>query len=144
MLKINFPSYNFKLKKKDNKEIIFDEVRRRWVTLTPEEWVRQHFLQYLIQDKKYPAALIAVEKKLMTNGTARRCDIIVYKNEKPWLLIECKEPSVLLDDKTLWQVLNYNMSLGAPYITVTNGSITFCFYIENGQVYEMTDLPGYR
>lgn len=143
MIRIIFPSYNFKIKRKDNKEIIFDEVRRKWVALTPEEWVRQNFLQYLIQQKKYPCGLMAVEKKLMANGSPRRCDIVVYKNEKPWLLTECKEPETALDDKTIWQVLNYNMALGATYIVITNGISSFCFYIENGQVYEMEELPEY-
>ena len=143
MLKIGYPAYNFKIKSRGNKEIIFDEVRKIWVTLTPEEWVRQNFLQWLIQKKKYPAGLMAVEKKIMVNQMPRRCDILVYKNEKPWLLVECKEPATPLDEKTIWQILNYNITLTVQYLIITNGASSFCFKIEDGQVEEMEELPGY-
>ena len=142
MLKIAYSAYNFKIKSRGNKEIIFDEVRKKWVVLTPEEWVRQNFLQYLIQEKKYPAGLMAVEKKIVVNEMPRRCDILVYKQEKPWLLVECKEPNTPLNEKTIWQILNYNITLAVQFLIITNGAASFCFKIDEGRVEEMQALPN--
>ena len=95
MIKIEYPAYEPKIKKEADKESIFDEVRKQWVVLTPEEWVRQNFLQYLIQVKKYPASLIAVEKEILLGDIKKRFDIVVYdKNHQPLMIIECKEMSV--------------------------------------------------
>ena len=126
MIKIEYPSYQPKIKSQQGKEFIYDEIRKQWIMLTPEEWVRQNFLQYLIQVKKYPATLIAVEKEIKLGDLAKRFDIVVYdKNTQPWIIIECKEMEVALDKLVLDQALRYNITLQVPYIVITNG--TYCF-----------------
>ena len=142
MDKIEYPLYQPKIKKKDEKELIFDEVRKRWVVLTPEEWVRQNFLNYLIQIKKYPASLIAVEKKIKLGDLKKRFDIVVYdKNSKPRMIIECKEMNVVLDKKVLDQALRYNITLQAPYLVITNGSYCMAVSFENNMMTELDVLP---
>ena len=97
MIKIEYPIYQPKIRNQQHKEFIFDEIRRQWIILTPEEWVRQNFLQYLIRVKKYPASLIAVEKEIHLNDLMKRFDIVVYdRNTHPWMIIECKEMEVAL------------------------------------------------
>ena len=91
MIKINFPNNQFKIKKENNADLIFDSFRKRWMVLTPEEWVRQNMLQYLTAIKKYPAKLIAIEKEISLGELKKRCDVVVYdKNALPWMIIECK------------------------------------------------------
>ncbi len=142
MIKINYPKYQPKIKNENNKELIFDEVRKRWVMLTPEEWVRQNFLQYLIQVKKYPATLIAVEKEINLGDLKKRFDIVVYdKASTPWMIIECKEMTVELDKKVLDQILRYNITLQVPYLVITNGSHCMAFECVNNQLKELTELP---
>jgi hypothetical protein len=142
MTKIEYPPYQPTIKKEEDKEIIFDPLRKRWVVLTPEEWVRQNFLQYIIHVKKYPASLIAVEKEISLGELKKRFDIVVYdKNSKPWMIIECKEMNVTLDKKVLDQVLRYNVILQVPYLIITNGSHCHAFLNENGQLTELSELP---
>jgi hypothetical protein len=142
MIKINYPKYQPKIKKESNKELIFDEVRKRWVILTPEEWVRQNFLQYLIHVKKYPASLIAIEKEIKLGDLKKRFDIVVYdKASTPWMIIECKEMAVELDKKVLDQILRYNITLQVPYLIITNGSHCMAFECKNNQLKELTELP---
>ena len=93
MIKINYPQFNFRIKVEESKEIIFDEVRRLWVRLTPEEWVRQNLIQYFLQELKYSASLFSIEKEIKLGTLRKRCDIIIYKNAVPWMIIECKEPN---------------------------------------------------
>ncbi len=113
------------------------------MSLTPEEWVRQNFLQYLIQIKKYPASLIAVEKEIMLEDVKKRFDIVVYdKNHQPLMIVECKEMSVTLNKKVLDQVLRYNISLRLPYLIITNGSYCYAFVCENNLLKEINEIPG--
>jgi hypothetical protein len=143
MIKIEYPAYQPKIKKEDDKEFIFDEIRKRWVMLTPEEWVRQNFLQYLIQIKKYPASLIAVEKEIKLGELKKRFDIVVYdSNTKPWMIIECKEMNVKLDKAVLDQVLRYNITLHVPYLVVTNGSYCMALHVKDNAMTEIDSLPG--
>lgn len=142
MIKIEYPAYEPKIKEAAGKELIFDETRKKWVSLTPEEWVRQNFLQYLIQVKKYPASLIAVEKEIAVTDTKKRFDIVVYdKNHQPFMIIECKEMNVALDEKTLQQALRYNINLQVKYIIITNGSYCFGFSTEGGRITELEKIP---
>lgn len=142
MIKIEYPAYEPKIKEAAGKELIFDETRKKWVSLTPEEWVRQNFLQYLIQVKKYPASLIAVEKEIAVADTKKRFDIVVYdKNHQPFMIIECKEMNVALDEKTLEQALRYNINLQVKYIIITNGSYCFGFSTEGGRITELEKIP---
>lgn len=123
--------------------MIFDAVRKRWVVLTPEEWVRQNFLQYIIHVKKYPSSLIAVEKEISLGELKKRFDIVVYgKDSKPWMIIECKEMNVALDKTVLDQVLRYNMVLQVPYLVITNGSHCYAFFNDKGQLVELNELPS--
>jgi hypothetical protein len=144
MIKIEFPVHPYKIKKIGSKESIFDEVRRRWIVLTPEEWVRQNFLQYIIQTKKYPASLIAVEKELMLGELKKRTDIVVYnKSSKPWMIIECKEMKVKLNEKVLEQILRYHISLPVSFLIMTNGSYCFGFEKVKSEFVELNELPVY-
>lgn len=142
MIKIEYPSYQPKIKKEAGKEFIFDEVRKHWILLTPEEWVRQNFLQYLILIKKYPSSLIAVEKEIFLGDVKKRFDIVVYdKNTKPWMLIECKEMNVTLNNAVLNQALRYNINLQVPYLVITNGSYCYAFSNTNNMLKEINVLP---
>lgn len=141
MIKISYPPYQPKIKRLDSKEIIFDEVRKKWVQLTPEEWVRQNFLQYLVQVKQYPPALIAVEKEIWLNDVKKRFDIVVYKNDVPWLIVECKEMEVALDSKVLDQALRYNMVLQVGVIVITNGSYCYGFDVTQNSPVSLNELP---
>ncbi len=142
MIKIEYPPYEPKIKKENNKELIFDGIRKRWVILTPEEWVRQNFLNYLTQTKAYPASLIAVEKEIKLGDLKKRFDIVVYDRDwKPWMIIECKEMNVVLDKKVLDQALRYNITLQVPYLVITNGIYCMAIAFENNSMIELDELP---
>ena len=144
MIKIDYPAYQPKIKEQLGKEFIFDEIRKRWMMLTPEEWVRQNFLQYLIQAKKYPSSLIAVEKEIQLGELAKRFDIVVYdQNTQPWMIIECKEMEVALNEQVLNQALRYNITLNVPYIVITNGTHCFGFLGKKGILEELSELPNF-
>ena len=141
MILINYPKYPFKIQKEAGKDCIFDPLRKAWIVLTPEEWVRQNFIQYLIQEKQYPASLMAIEKEIHIGELKRRCDIVVYSNNLPWMIIECKEMNVALNDKVIEQVFNYNRHLQVPYLIITNGKETFGLDTKNKT--QLKDLPTY-
>lgn len=141
MLRIEFPQHHFKIKEEDNREFIFDEGRKKWVRLTPEEWVRQNFLQYLVQVKNYPLSLIAVEKEVKLVDVKKRCDIVVYKEHKPWMLVECKEMNVPLSEGVLAQVIRYNMALPVEYLIISNGSFSYAWQRMNNDLKEIKELP---
>ena len=143
MLKIDFPSPSFKTKTKENRAFIFDGVRKKWVLLTPEEWVRQNLIAYLLSKKNYPESLLAIEKEILVNDLKRRCDIVVYSNNIPWMIIECKEPETPLNDKVLTQILNYNIALQVRYLIISNGKDTFGWIIENNKAEIIHEFPLY-
>ena len=143
MLQIEYTAFQFRLKEEAGKEFIFDEIRKKWVRLTPEEWVRQHFIQYLLQKKNYPASIIAVEKEIKLGDLKKRCDIVVYKSHVPWMIIECKEQGVALDDAVLQQTLRYNITLQVAILVVTNGSLSYAFSIDKDGAKEMDSLPDW-
>lgn len=143
MINIQFPAHSFKIKNEKGKEIIFDKCRKQWVLLTPEEWVRQNFLQYMVQVKLYPASLIAVEKEIMLGDIKKRFDIVVYKNSKPWMIVECKEMEVKLNEAVIKQILNYNIILQVKYLVITNGTSTFALHIQQGKFEWLNNLPDY-
>ena len=119
-------------------------MRKRWMTLTPEEWVRQNILQYIVHVKNYPASLIAIEKEIYLGELKKRCDIVVYNRDTlPWMIIECKEMNEQLNAKVLDQILRYHITLPAKYLVVTNGSYCFGFEKREEQFYEIDDLPMY-
>ena len=143
MVKITYPAPGFRIKEEDGKEWIFDEFRKQWVRLTPEEWVRQNMLQYLTQVKKYPASLIAIEKEIALGELRKRFDILVYKASKPWMIVECKEMNVPLDESVMKQVLNYNISVQADFVLITNGTDNYGFSLQNGVAEQLMELPDY-
>ena len=143
MLRIQFPPPNFKIKEEDDREFIFDEGRKKWVRLTPEEWVRQNFLQYLVQVKKVPLSLIAIEKEVQLADVKKRCDIVVYKEHKPWMIVECKEMNIDLKVPVLEQILRYNIGMPVKYLVLTNGNKTFAFELSADGLIEINDLPAF-
>lgn len=147
MLKLNFPAYAFRFKNSENKVAVFDEIRKKFVVLTPEEWVRQHVVQFLLTDKNYPKSYINVEKVLKINGITKRYDAVVFKPDGSiFLLIECKAPEVPISQNTFDQIARYNMTLKADYLMVTNGlNHYFCrMDFENEQYQFLRELPDFK
>lgn len=143
MIKIEYPPYQPKIKEEQGRELIFDETRKRWVVLTPEEWVRQNFLQYLIRVKEYSPSLIAIEKEIQLGEIKKRFDIVVYDaNTKPFMLVECKEMNVELTQKVLDQALRYNITMQVPNVVITNGSYCMAFNCTNNSFTELSELPA--
>jgi hypothetical protein len=122
MLRLNFPNYTFKIKNIENEDYIFDEIRKKYIKLTKEEWVRQNCVNFLVKEKKFPQVLINVEKTLKINKLSKRYDIVVYNSDGSIkLLVECKSPEIKITQKTFDQIAIYNMSLKADLLMVTNG-----------------------
>lgn len=129
--KLNLPEYAFRIRKEDGKDFIFDRTRKKYVVLTPEEWVRQNFIQYLIKEKKYPEALMAVEKKIVVNEKPKRFDLLIYlRNGQPHLIAEFKAPNVKITQETFDQVVRYNMALRVEMVVVSNGMEHFACEID--------------
>jgi hypothetical protein len=144
MVQIQYPEPGFRIKKEDEREFIFDTCRKRWVPLTPEEWVRQNFVQYLVHVKKYPATLVAIEKEIMLGELKKRFDILVYNSQhKPWMMIECKSMDVALNDDVLHQVLRYNISIPVTYLVITNGSYCFAGMRDGKTISSIDELPAH-
>lgn len=147
MQKLNLPNFNYKIKNSENKVLIFDNLRKKYLVLTPEEWVRQHFVHYLLNEKKYPASLIALEKQLTINQQKKRTDILVFNNlGNPELIVECKAPSVKITQETFNQIARYNLKLKANYLIVTNGLQHFYCKMdfENETYIFLKDIPNYN
>jgi len=145
MVSITFPEHPFRIKKEGKKEFIFDPLRKKWIMLTPEEWVRQNFLQYLLQVKNYPAALIAIEKEIMLGELKKRFDILIYDtNHQPWMMIECKAMEVKLNEDVLQQVLRYNISIPVQYIVITNGSNSHIWVKNSSKLELISEIPEHR
>lgn len=143
---LNFPpiTARFSGKEHDNTQV-FDIVRKKFVELTPEEWVRQHVIHFLVNQKQYPLSLVGVEQQLKLNNTLKRTDIVVYnKTMSPILLVECKASTVPLTQQVVDQAMRYNIPLQVPYVLLTNGLRHICFRLrENGAEF-MNDIPGYE
>nr|WP_269468220.1 type I restriction enzyme HsdR N-terminal domain-containing protein [Gaetbulibacter sp. NE] len=145
--KLNFPTYSFRFKNNENKVSIFDAIRKKFVVLQPEEWVRQHCLQFLIEEKKYPKSLINVEKELTVNDLRKRYDIVVYNpNGQIHLVVECKAPKINIDQTVFDQIARYNLELNATYLMVTNGiNHYYCqMDFENERYVFLRDIPEYQ
>jgi hypothetical protein len=147
MQTLQFPKFEYKLKIENEQSFIFDEVRKKWLILTPEEWVRQHLVHYLIQFKHFPRGLIQIEKQIDLNGTKKRFDVLVYNTLlQTLLLVECKAPHVVLSQIVLDQVLRYNLQVKAQYILITNGLKHGVYqFLPATQSYEvLQELPDYK
>ncbi|MEI6264500.1 MAG: type I restriction enzyme HsdR N-terminal domain-containing protein [Sphingobacteriia bacterium] len=143
-MNIQYPPYLPEIKEENDKEFIFDPIRKQWLRLTPEEWVRQNFINYLIKEKKYPASLIAIEKEIKVGEMRKRFDILVYKESTPWLIVECKEMNTPINEAVAKQILTYNIQLQVPYLIITNGNTTEGLYISNGQYENINAVPPYK
>lgn len=147
MQKLNFTPYSFRFKNSENKVSIFDEIRKKFIILTPEEWVRQHAIQFLMTEKKYPKSLINVEKVLNVNGLRKRYDIVVFNPDGSiFVLIECKAPEIKTSQATFDQIARYNMTLKAQYLMITNGlNHYYCqIDVENEKYNFLQELPEYK
>ncbi|MDO6600930.1 type I restriction enzyme HsdR N-terminal domain-containing protein [Tenacibaculum sp. 1_MG-2023] len=147
MQKLNLPTYPFKLKSNENKTLIFDKLRKKNVVLTPEEWVRQHFVMYLIEEKKYPVSLIAIEKQLTINNRKKRTDILIFNAQgNPDIIVECKAPKIKITQDTFDQIARYNLKLNANYLIVTNGLEHFYCKMdfENETYIFLKEIPNYK
>lgn len=145
MQKLQFPEYSFRFKNSENKLLIFDEIRKKFVVLNPEEWVRQHVIHYLIKEKNYSPNLINVEKQLKLNNTLKRYDLVVFNRDgSVFMIVECKAPSIVISQDTFDQIARYNMILDATYLMVTNGlNHYFCkMDFENQQYVFLRDIPN--
>lgn len=131
MEKLNLPEYDFRIQTEEGKQMIFDVIRKKFVVLTPEEWVRQNFIQFLKTEKNYPVSLMAVEKQIMVNGKQRRFDLLIYsRNGQPHLIAEFKAPNVKISQETFDQVVRYNMALRVHRVVVSNGMQHFACEID--------------
>ena len=147
MQELNFPKYSFRFKSSENKVSIFDEIRKKFVVLQPEEWVRQHCVQYLIRQKNYPRSLINVEKELRVNDLRKRYDIVVYKTDGSiGLVVECKSPALKVNQETFDQIARYNRVLKAEYLMVTNGlNHYYCKMNYEARRYQfLKEIPSYK
>jgi hypothetical protein len=146
MQKLNLPEFAYTVKKAEGKVWIFDVIRKKYLVLTPEEWVRQHFIHYMISDLYYPRSLIKVEGGLTYNQLAKRSDIVVFDRlGAPWMLVECKSPDLKINESVLRQASAYNHTLRAKYLTVTNGLTHYCSQINwtENKIDLLTELPAY-
>lgn len=147
MIELNLPPYAYKLKQNNASVQIWDAVRRKYVALTPEEWVRQHFIAYLVGSKKYPLGRIGNEISLSLNGRSRRCDTLVYDAEgQPLVLIEYKAPHISVSQKVFEQAVRYNICFRVPYIMLSNGISHYCCRIDyDSRKYSfLTEIPLYN
>lgn len=140
---VSFPDYHPKLQTSHQKTQIWCIVRKKWVLFTKEEWVRQSWLNYLIEVMKYPSSLFAVEKQIHLGELKKRVDIVVFKNSLPWILIECKEQEVALSEQTIQQILSYQTVLHTGILIVSNGNDTRAFQIEGPNIYPLNQLPAF-
>lgn len=147
MQKLNFPNYSFRFKNSENKTYIFDVIRKKFLFLTPEEWVRQHVVNFLIEEMNYPKSLINVEKLVKVNGINKRYDVVVFRNDGSiFLLVECKAPEVNITQQTFDQIAQYNLVLKAENLMVTNGlNHYFCqMDFENEHYIFLKELPSFK
>jgi predicted type IV restriction endonuclease len=146
-LSLNFPEFEFKIQESEGKLSIFDSLRKKYLILTPEEWVRQHMISYLVQHRNYPKGLFSLEKEVIYNSLQKRFDILVLDREGgPFLLIECKAPEVTLSKKTVEQVAVYNKSIGAAYMGISNGKqhLFLKYNYDEKNYFQISDLPQFQ
>lgn len=147
MPSLSLPQFNFNFKEVDGKRMLFDEIRKKYVTLTPEEWVRQNFVKYLVQVKHFPASLIALEMPLIINDNSQRSDIVIFnKQGSALMLVECKSPDVRLTQRVFDQAASYNLKVNAEILVITNGVFLHCCKpdYENRKWHFLEDIPDYK
>ena len=147
MLSLNLPTFNAKIDTRDGKSVIFDVIRRRYVALTPEEWVRQHFVHFLTEHKGYPPSLLANEVQVTLNGTRKRCDTVLFgRNLRARMIVEYKAPEVEITQAVFDQVTRYNMVLRVDYLVVSNGLRHYCCRMDyaHGTYRFLHEIPRYE
>lgn len=143
---LNLPTYSFKIKSENDLMYVYDQFRRKYVRLTPEEWVRQNFAMYLVNEKMYPASRMTMEKSLRINKLSKRCDILVYNDSgEPLLMVECKSPDIKIGQNTFEQVSVYNIKFRVRYLIITNGMMHYCCDVDfdNKSVRFLKEIPLY-
>ena len=144
MIKIEFPKEQPKLRQNRGVKEIFDVIRKKWLVLTPEEWVRQNIILFLLFTQNFPSSLISVEKEIKLADLKKRYDIVVFNRQTlPWMIIECKEMNVSLSQKTMEQILRYHISIPAKYLIITNGSHCFGFEKREDRFIEIDLFPDF-
>ncbi|MCU0358933.1 MAG: type I restriction enzyme HsdR N-terminal domain-containing protein [Cyclobacteriaceae bacterium] len=144
MIRLNLPPFDYRIRQVQGKVWIFDIIRKKFLVLTPEEWVRQHVVHYLCDHLHYPKSMIKAEMNFSYGELKKRSDLVVFNREgEPWILIECKAPEVVLSRETVHQLLSYNQILSARYVVITNGLHLFCQDRNNPEKL-LTSLPDYK
>ena len=144
MVTVNYPEPAFRFREELGRRQVFDEVRRKWVALTPEEWVRQNLIRWMVVTLGYPASLVAVERELVLGSLKKRFDIVIHdRDQQPWMLVECKAPEVRLGEDVLMQVLRYNMSIPVPYLVISNGNECHAAKRNGDGLDWLTEMPPY-
>ncbi len=147
MLALNLPAFNIKTEQREGRYVVFDEIRRRYIALTPEEWVRQHFVHFLLVHKGYPKALLANEVQIVLNGTKKRCDTVLYRRDfTARMIVEYKAPDIEITQSVFDQITRYNMVLKVDYLIVSNGIQHYCCrmdYRNNSYIF-LQDIPKYE
>ena len=147
MKQLNLPQYSFRIIKEGKKEMIFDPIRKKYVKLTPEEWVRQNFIQYLVNEGKYPPGLIGVEVMFLYNRLKKRVDILIYNRcGEPVMIVECKSHDVKIDDEVFDQIATYNLQFKVPHLVVTNGLVHYAckFNPEQNRYEDLLSIPFFN
>ncbi|HYG38890.1 MAG TPA: type I restriction enzyme HsdR N-terminal domain-containing protein [Cytophagales bacterium] len=147
MTPLNLPQFEYKIKNEDGKTFLFDIIRKKFVVLTPEEWVRQHFVHYLINYYKYPKSLIKIETGHRFNTLKKRSDIIIYNRQgKSLMVVECKSVLEKINSKTFYQVATYNMTIKAKYLAVTNGLKHYCYIVnyDDNKYTFLDEIPSFE
>lgn len=146
MIRVHYPPHPFKIKEdEDRKEFIFDELRKTWLRLTSEEWVRQNFVQYLVQVMKYPSSYVAIEREIKLGERKKRFDIMVFnQSARPWMMVECKKMERKLDSTVIWQVLHYNIAVPVKYLVLTNGEQSLAYVKEEMDFKPIKELPAWE
>lgn len=146
LTELNLPTYSFRFQTQQNRQLIFDAIRKKFVALTPEEWVRQHFVRFLVEDKQYPASLMAIETGLKINQNQFRADLLVHNRKgEPLVLVEFKAPTVKVTQQTFDQITRYNMTFRVPYLIVSNGMEHYCCAVdlENQSYAFLKEIPEF-
>lgn len=144
MINISYPEPGFKIKQEKGLDFIFDVIRKKWLLLTPEEWVRQNFVQYLVNERNYPATLIALEKEIRLGELKKRFDILVYDtSHQPLMIVECKGSGVSLNENVLQQALRYNISVPVELIIITNGNLTYGWKKKGNKLELISEIPQF-
>ena len=144
---LNLPQYSFRITEKSGKKLIFDDFRRRWVSLTPEEWVRQNFARYLTEVKHFPSSLVAIERSLRMNQRDFRTDIVLFsRSGNPLVVVECKAPQVKITQMVFDQIARYNLDLRVNYLIVTNGLMHYCCRFDQSQLSYafLPEIPDFK